>query len=663
MKQVEINDFCKYKFLSAVEYSPNGSVAAFVVAYANEADNTYEGNIWVLENGKTRKLTGLNRERSFFFEDDENILFPATRTEKEKENAKNGIIETNYYRINIHGGEAEKVFTLPYDGNIVKRLDENRLLVCGTIDVNCPDYYCLSEKERREYVEKKKENADYEVFDEWPFHFNGQGVINKTRSAIYIYDTKKDTSLRISDPLFSVSDYFIRDNKVYFVAAPYKTIRPLGGNLYKYDPETGDTKELFSGSRFFLDSAFDYQGHTLLLGSYCRDHGLNENERFYDFNEKTGSIRLLNGTDSAKGCSAVSDCVLGGGKQIVVRENVYYLSTHRYSGAIVSFAKDGTETSLFEGNGTVNCFDVKNDESEILFIGQLPGKLQELYQLKNGKLKQLTHLNDSCIKGRYVSEPEHFLFKSRGFELDGFVLKPIDFDEKRKYPAILEIHGGPKCVFSDVFFHEMQYFASCGYFVFFCNPVGGDGRGDVFADIRGQYGGIDFDNLMAFTDTVLKNYPQIDSKRVGVTGGSYGGFMTNWIVGHTDRFACAATQRSISNWISFYGISDIGTYFSMDQTGGDIYKNVDKMWAESPLKYADKVKTPLLFIHSDEDYRCPLSQGLQFYTALINRGVETRMCMFHGENHELSRSGKPKHRIRRLTEIREWMDKHLKNAE
>ena len=136
--------------------------------------------------------------------------------------------------------------------------------------------------------------------------------------------------------------------------------------------------------------------------------------------------------------------------------------------------------------------------------------------------------------------------------------------------------------------------------------------------------------------------------------------MTNWIIGHTDRFCCCASQRSISNWLSFTGVSDIGNYFAPDQTGGDIYENPEKLWAQSPLKYAGNVKTPTLFIHSDEDYRCPLEQGLQMFSALIDRGVETRLCLFHGENHELSRSGKPKHRARRLEEITNWFEKYAK---
>ena len=206
----------------------------------------------------------------------------------------------------------------------------------------------------------------------------------------------------------------------------------------------------------------------------------------------------------------------------------------------------------------------------------------------------------------------------------------------------------------------MQVWASEGYFVFFTNIRGSDGRGDKFADIRGLYGDVDYKNLMDFADEVLKRYPAIDKDRVCETGGSYGGFMTNWIVGHTDRFCCAASQRSIANWISKSFMSDIGPYFNPDQCGASSPFEFDKLWDHSPLKYAENAKTPTLFIHSDQDHRCPLPEGMQMMQALTLKGVETRMCIFHGETHELSRSGKPKHRIRRLTEITNWFNKFAK---
>ena len=137
--------------------------------------------------------------------------------------------------------------------------------------------------------------------------------------------------------------------------------------------------------------------------------------------------------------------------------------------------------------------------------------------------------------------------------------------------------------------------------------------------------------------------------------------MTNWIIGHTDRFSCTASQRSIANWISKLFVSDIGLWFNSDQQGAkNVYRDHDALWEHSPLKYAKNVKTPTLFIHSDEDYRCPLPEGMQMMQALAYQNVETRLVIFKGENHELSRSGKPTHRIRRLTEITNWFDKHTK---
>jgi dipeptidyl aminopeptidase/acylaminoacyl peptidase len=215
-------------------------------------------------------------------------------------------------------------------------------------------------------------------------------------------------------------------------------------------------------------------------------------------------------------------------------------------------------------------------------------------------------------------------------------------------------------VYGTVLFHEMQYWAQNGYAVVFCNPTGSDGGGNKFADIRGRYGETDYRDIMAFVDTALKSFDFLDEARMGVTGGSYGGFMTNWIIGHTDRFRCAVTQRSIANWISFSNMSDIGDFFGGDQVGSTCWKDIEQMWRQSPLKYADRVKTPTLVLHSDNDYRCPVAEGIQMFYALRQNGVPTRLCVFHGENHELSRSGKPKNRVRRLKEITCWMDKYLK---
>ena len=165
---------------------------------------------------------------------------------------------------------------------------------------------------------------------------------------------------------------------------------------------------------------------------------------------------------------------------------------------------------------------------------------------------------------------------------------------------------------------------------------------------------------MAFTDHVLETYPDIDETKVGVTGGSYGGYMTNWMIGQTDRFACAAAQRSISNWMTKILSTDIGYLYNMDQQGATPWENPEKLWDHSPLKYANRVKTPLLLFQSDQDYRCWQAEAIQYFTALKLFGVEVKMCLVHGENHNLSRSGRPVQRLRRLTALTDWMNEHLK---
>lgn len=282
--------------------------------------------------------------------------------------------------------------------------------------------------------------------------------------------------------------------------------------------------------------------------------------------------------------------------------------------------------------------------------------------MEDGKERRLTGLNEGALAGKAVSAPEPFTVRTEdGTELAAWIIRPPDFAEGKKYPTILSIHGGPKTVYGEVFIHEMQLLAGKGYVIVFGNPRGSAGRGNAFADIRKKYGTIDYDDLMAILDQAIERFPFIDPERLGVMGGSYGGFMTNWIIGHTDRFKAACSQRSIANWISKFCTTDIGYFFNYDQIGATPWEeDGKKLWWHSPLRYADRAKTPTLFIHSQEDYRCWIAEGIQMFTALRYHGVEARLVLFRGENHDLSRTGKPQHRLRRLEEIVSWFDAHLK---
>lgn len=662
MKAIQMKDLLDYKFLSNVKYSPDGKTAAFVVSYGDEEENGYKGNIWIYENGETRQLTGLGKEKQYIWEDNTHLLFPAVRTdaEKKKQEAKEEF--TSYYRIDIHGGEALLAFTLPYEANAIEEIANGKFWVVGSIDSNYPDYYKMTEEERKEVHKHYEEEADYQIIDETPFWSNGGSFTNKKRSAFFIYDSKTQESERITPKLFASDSYTIIGEKVYYTGSSYRCKMPLVQEIYSYDLQTKKINCLYEKMEYSF-GPMTHIGDTLIVeGSKCTRFGLNENPFFLTVNEKTGQMEILTENEHSLGSSVGSDMRMGGGKfQDSTDTQLYFTTTRVNASHIYTLNLQGEIHPYLEQEGSVDCLSVSKDSGKVLMVAMLAQKLQELYLVdKDGKVTQVTHLNEKQLEDKYVAVPEKITIESQGYSIDGWVLKPMDYDETKKYPAILDIHGGPKTVYGEVFYHEMQVWAGMGYFVFFCNPVGSDGKGNEFADIRGKYGTIDYDNIMDFTDAVLAAYPQIDQTKIGETGGSYGGFMTNWIVGHTDRFACVATQRSISNWISFYGISDIGTYFATDQNDSEFYKDIDKMWDHSPLKYAENVTTPVLFIHSDEDYRCPMAEALQFYSALADHGVETRMCYFKGENHELSRSGKPKHRIKRLTEISNWMDRFLK---
>lgn len=289
-----------------------------------------------------------------------------------------------------------------------------------------------------------------------------------------------------------------------------------------------------------------------------------------------------------------------------------------------------------------------------------PGDLY-FFDFSTGGSRQITDVNKEFLREIELAVPETIEWTAEdGLALHGWIMKPVGFKNGEKYPLVLEIHGGPHAMYANTYFHEFQMLAASGKAVLYTNPRGSHGYGQHFVDqVRGDYGGSDYTDLMSAVDYALETYDYIDKERLGVTGGSYGGFMTNWIVGHTNRFKAAVTQRSISNWISFYGVSDIGYYFTEWEIGGDLNNDFDKLWHHSPLKYVTNVETPLLILHGEKDYRCPVEQAEQLYIALKRLKKETKFVRFPKANHELSRSGHPKLRIERLNHIKNWFNEYL----
>ena len=650
MKPILVDDFSRFRFLSEVTFSPEGDKLCFVVSQANMEKNGYDSWIYMKKDQEILQLTGGGKESTFQFLDNNTILFPGNR---EGEDASVG---SRFYKLSLTGGEAKLAISLPIAASKLVPLDNGDFLVLGNTVPGFEDLYKNDAKLTKAYLAHKEEEADYEVVEYVPWWHNGGTFTKGVYQSVYYFDAKKKKLSRITKEGFCVGNIKISPDKKHVFVTGHED-KPMykswEESLYKLDIESGELTAILLGSeKFFL---FDVEmGQDFAVGLFCDDKdGGNTNPDFYKVDYETLELTPYAKFGEAIGSSVGSDIRYGGGRSTKMVGNDLYFITTLFDGAYIYKLSEGQIASVVSKDGSADCFDIYDDQ--IAMVGLYDMKGQELY---DGMGNVMTHFNDQLLKNKYVAQPEYLEAQGPDHEVHGFVLKPMNYDPEKSYPVILDIHGGPKTVYGPVFYHEMQYWATKGYFVIFCNPVGSDGRGDKFADIRGIFGTIDYDDIMRFVDKALEMYPQMDKEHLYETGGSYGGFMTNWIIGHTDRFRAVATQRSISNWVTMYGVCDIGPDFVPDTCLSDPWHDLDRMWEQSPMKHAANMKTPTLIIHSFEDYRCPVDQAYQLFTTLLEHGVESKMVLFRGENHNLSRNGKPKHRVRRINEITGWFDTH-----
>jgi dipeptidyl aminopeptidase/acylaminoacyl peptidase len=659
MRKLNIDDFKNYKFLSSLNHSPNGKYAGFAVHAVDLEDNKYLSNLYLLnlETEEVRKLTSFNKESSFRWLDDENILFSTIREDKDKEELESFKEFTQIYKINIHGGEADKFIRFNKKVGTYEFLADGNILASAYFDNNAKDQTTLDEEDLSKELKRLKEEKDYEVLEEIPYWSNGGGFTSRKRDRLSLFDKDGKFVKYLVSEFTSVGSIKLNQSKDQAIIIS-STFKDKEGLFYELSLYNGKELIRIDTPGLLLEYA-DFLTDDLIIitATDMKLIGLNQNTKFYIYDLKENHLKCITGDLDASLYSSVgSDARYGSNSyRSIDNEELYFTTTKGNDSHLYKVNAKGELSGIVVDEGSVDGISVKN--GSILYIGMKNNTLQELYQHEKTS-KKVTSFNDAIQKELELSTPIPLsLPLNDGLTIDGFVLKPIGYVEGNKYPVLLEIHGGPKTVYGSIFYHELQYFAAKGYFVVFCNPRGSDGKGNEFSDIRGKYGTIDYDDLMNFLDLALESYKDMDSDNQFVTGGSYGGFMTNWIIGHTNRFRAAASQRSISNWISMFNTTDIGYYFADDQNFSSPWDNQEKLWWHSPLKYADQVRTPTLFIHSEEDYRCWLTEGLQMFTALKYHNVDSRLCLFRGENHELSRSGKPKHRLRRLTEIDEWFDK------
>ncbi len=277
--------------------------------------------------------------------------------------------------------------------------------------------------------------------------------------------------------------------------------------------------------------------------------------------------------------------------------------------------------------------------------------------MRGARVRRVSRLQASALRGKNVQRPTEVRIPARGgHEIHGWVLYARG--QKRRAPAVLMVHGGPYAMYGWSFFHEFQVLAAAGYHVFFTNIRGSVGYGnDFMRAIVGRWGHDDFRDVSDVADWI-QSQRFVDASRLAIAGGSYGGFMTNWALGHTRRFKCAITMRSVSNMASMYGTSDMGPFLH-EEFSAHPWESADRYWRNSPLAFVERIRTPLLILHSDEDLRCPISQAEELFVALrlLKRDVE--MVQFLGESHGLSRSGRPHNRLERLRQILDWFERKL----
>jgi dipeptidyl aminopeptidase/acylaminoacyl peptidase len=323
---------------------------------------------------------------------------------------------------------------------------------------------------------------------------------------------------------------------------------------------------------------------------------------------------------------------------------------------------DGGEPELLAGGDIVlSGYDVH--DGQVVRTGSTAPNLPELYAGD----RQLTEIGKEFAGGRDLSEPERFTAVSKdGSEVEAWIARPAGFEEGTRYPALLNIHGGPFTQYGNGFFDETQVYAGGGYAVIYANPRGSSGYAESWGraimgpgELGPGWGSVDYEDLIAVVDTALERYGFIDPERLGVLGGSYGGYMTSWIVSHDNRFKAAISERAVNNLVSMYGSSDVGWVFK-GYHGDFVHDAVDKYLQISPWTYAKQIETPLLILHSENDLRCNIEQAEVMFTTLRLLGKEVEMVRFPAESHELTRSGNPVHRVQRFELVLDWFDRYLK---
>ena len=663
-------DLRRFQSIADPQISPDGESIVFVKKHIGKK-NEYVSNLWMVDTSgrdAPRQFTSGGKDSyPRWSPDGMRIAFISGRDKPKPQ----------LFTISAAGGEAVALTTFDEGSIGAFEWSPDGTMLAVSFRHQDPQWSEDAKKKRKD----KGLSDPPRVLDHYWYRLDGDGYFNAQRHELYLVNTKTGTHRKVfaKDALGFFSFDFSPDAKKLVISTnPDRRalLKPWNDELVLLTIASGKTRKIPNLPRGPKDAVqWSPNGKWIAFaGREGQDSTYSvENLELFVCDPSTGKARSLTAKeDHCLMAIAITDTAEVGfganfrwspdSKRIFVK-----LGWHGESHVASIPVRSGK--IAFHTSGSVD-HDMGNLSDDGTRIALTAAAFTELAEIRVGRIgaktistKPLTEFNGPLLRELRLAKPSsHWVRANDGTKVQVWVMKPPLSKSSRKYPAVLEIHGGPHAQYGVGFFHEFQVLAAAGYVVFFSNPRGSKGYGrDHCAAIKGDWGSADWVDIQAVTK-FMQSRPFVNAKRMGIMGGSYGGYMTNWAIGHTNTFAGAITDRCVSNLVSMFGTSDFLDRPD-DYWPGNAWDRPEARWDQSPIKYFGKVKTPTLIIHSEGDLRCNVEQAEQVYSALSARNIPTRFVRYPRSTfHGMSRAGPPDLRLHRLHQILDWWDRWLKGA-